>query len=75
MDYDFAKNVKVQGKTIGDCLESLRLFSEKYGVIYKATFGFNMKEFTVKPFTVSKPDPIYICFMWRHEYREYDNSP
>lgn len=77
MDYDIARNVKIQGKTIGDCLESLRVYSEKCGVTYKATFGLNMKEFTVTPFrqpSNSKTDPIHVSFMWRHEYREYDNS-
>ena len=70
-----ATDVKVQGKTIRDCLQSLRIYSEKYGVTYKATFGFDAKEHIVKPQTIlEKPNPIYMSFMWRHQYMEYDNS-
>ena len=75
MDNDIARTVKVQGKTIGDCLESLRVHADKYGATYKATFGFNNKEFVVTPNKKQlKGEAIYIPFMWRHEYREYDNS-
>jgi hypothetical protein len=66
---------KIQGKTIQNCLDSLRVFSDKYGVEYKSTFGLNCKEYTVKP-RICKPNskPIYLSFMWRHNYGEYDNS-
>ena len=75
MDYDIAREVKIQGKTIDQCLDSLRMCSQKYGVTYKATFGLNNKEYTISHNKQCKPNPIYVPFMWRHEYKEYDNSP
>jgi hypothetical protein len=75
MDYDIARTVKVQGKTIGECLECLRAHADRYGATYKATFGINNKEFIISPNSRQpKGEPIYVPFMWRHEYREYDNS-
>jgi hypothetical protein len=68
-----ANEVKIKGKTIGDCLESLRVYSEKYGVIYKATFQPNLKEFTITPTYQSKTDPIYLSFTWSDYYREFNN--
>jgi hypothetical protein len=74
MNYDIAKEVKIQGKTISQCLDSLRMYSQKYGVTYKATFGFNSKEHVISPTKQLNTNPIYVPFMWRHEYKEYDNS-
>lgn len=69
-----ASEVKIQGKTIADCVESLRMYSERFAVTYKATFGLNFKEFIIKPSSCISKDCVYLSFMWRHEYREYDNS-
>ena len=69
-----ATDIKVQGKTIQQCIEYLKQYSEQYKVEYKATFGLNLKEYIIRPRLEKPKESIYLSFMWRHEYKEYDNS-
>lgn len=68
-----ASQVKVQGKTIGQCLDTLKTFSKEYEVEYRCTFGFDKQVYIVREIFNPK-ESIYLSFMWRHKYNEFDNS-
>jgi hypothetical protein len=61
--------VKVQG-SLNRCLECLESYARQYNVTYQVTFGTSPRIYTVG--TGRKVIPI--SFMWRYEYKEYDNS-
>ena len=68
-----ASQVKVQGKTIQQCLDTLKIFSKENEVEYRCTFGFDKKVHIVRE-TFNPKESIYLSFMWRHKYHEFDNS-
>ena len=70
-----ADSVKVQG-SVNVCIQILQEYANFYKVDYVANFLDKKQKYKIYNRTnmKSKQEPINIFFMWRSEYKEYDNS-